>query len=78
MYNNRGMKQRGKKIRKNIMVNPDLVKRARSVFNASSDSQAIELALEQSSQRKTNEELWKATIDFVKHLKRHRIKPLFS
>lgn len=61
------------------MVNLNLVKRARKVFNASSDSQAIEMALEQTTaDRKTNEELWKATIDFVKHLKRDKIKPLFS
>ena len=60
------------------MVNPDLVKRARKVFNSSSDSQAIETALEEVGQRKTDEELWKATIDFVKHLKKDKIKPLFS
>ena len=72
------MKQKPKKVRKNIMVNLDLVKRAKKVFNASSDSQAIEFALEQAGQRKTDEELWKATIDFVEHLKKDKIKPLFS
>ena len=72
------MNKKSKKIRKNIMVNPDLVKRARNVFKASSDSQAIEMALEQTAQRKTDDELWQATIEFVKHLKRDKIKPLFS
>lgn len=72
------MKPQNKKVRKNIMVNLDLVKRVKKVFNASSDSQAIELALEKAAERKTDEELWKATIDFVKHLKRDKIKPLFS
>ena len=60
------------------MVNLDLVKRAKKLFNASSDSQAIELALEQAGQRKTDEELWKATQDIVKLMAKHKIKPLFS
>lgn len=75
---NINMKQ-NKRIRKNIMVNPDLVKRAKKVFGASSDSQAIEEALNTSLEgRKTDDELWEATIEFVKHLKRDKIKPLFS
>ena len=60
------------------MVNLDLVKRARNVFKASSDSQAIEMALEQAAQRKTDDELWKATKDIVRMLTKYKIKPLFN
>ena len=60
------------------MVNPDLVKRARNVFKASSDSQAIEMALEQTTQRKTDDELKLATYEFLNHLSRDKIKPLFD
>ena len=60
------------------MVNPDLVKRARNIFKASSDSQAIEKSLEMATDRKTDDELWEATIKFIEHMKRDKIKPLFS
>lgn len=72
------MKQKGKRIRKNIMVTPGLIKRARNILNAASDSQAIEKSLEIATDRKTDDELWKATIDFVKHLKRDKIRPVFN
>ena len=60
------------------MVNLDLVKRARKIFNASSDSQAIELSLKQAGQKKTDEELWEATRNIVKLMAKHKIKPLFN
>ena len=72
------MKQQNKKTRKNIMVNLDLVKRAKKVFNASSDSQAIEMALKQAGQKKTDEELWEATQNIVKLMAKHKIKPLVN
>lgn len=72
------MKEKGKKIRKNIMVNPDLVKHARSIFNASSDSQAIELCLKSLADRKTEEEVRKATEKFIKSMYGKSFKPLFS
>lgn len=76
---NINMKQNSKRIRKNIMVNPDLVERARNIFGASNDSQAIEMALNSSVvDRKTEEEVWKATIKFIEHLRKDKIKPLFS
>lgn len=61
------------------MVDLSLVKRARKIFGAPNDSQAIEQALNTSiAGRKTEEELWQATIDLVNHMKKHKIKPLFS
>lgn len=60
------------------MVNLDLVKRARKVFNAPSDSRAIEMALEEAGQRKTDDELWAATQKIVKLMVEHKIKPVFS
>lgn len=72
------MKRPGKKIRKNIMVNPLLVKRARKILSASSDSQAIEMALDEIAQRKTNEEAWEATREFIKKLAGSKVKPLFD
>jgi hypothetical protein len=61
------------------MVNLDLVKRARKIFGAPNDSQAIEQALNTSlAGRKTEEELRQATIDLIKHMRRHKIKPLFN
>lgn len=72
------MKQKSKRVRKNIMINLDLVKRARKVFNASSDSQAVELALEQAGERKTDDEVRSATYEFLKHFSKAKIKPLFN
>lgn len=72
------MKKPGKKVRKNIMVNLDLVKRAKKIFGASSDSQAIEKSLETATDRKTDDELWEATIELVKDMKKYKIRPLFS
>ena len=61
------------------MVNPDLIKRARKIFAASNDSQAIEEALNTSlAGRKTDDELWEATKDIVKMMAQYKIKPLFS
>ena len=60
------------------MVNLDLVKRVKKVFDASSDSQAIELALEEAGQKKTDEELWEATRNIVKLMVKHKIRPLFN
>ena len=60
------------------MVNPDLVKHARKILNAPSDSQAIEMLLKSLSDRKTNEEAWKATEEFIKSMQGKNFKPLFS
>ncbi len=60
------------------MVNPDLIKRAKKIFNASSDSQAIEMSLKSIADRKTNEEMWKATEEFIKSMQGKNFKPLFS
>ena len=72
------MKQKGKKIRKNIMVDPIKLKRAKNILKAASDSKAIDMALDPFINRKTEDELWEATIEFVKHLRRDKIKPIFS
>lgn len=72
------MKQKSKKVRKNIMVNPNLVKRARKILNAPSDSQAIETALEEIAQRKTEDEIQSATYKFLRHFSRDKIKPIFD
>ena len=72
------MKQGTKKVRKNIMVNPDLIKRAKKILGASNDSQAIEMLLKSVADRKTNEEVWKATEEFIKSMQGKRFKPLFS
>lgn len=71
--------KKSKRIRKNIMVDPNLMIRARKILNAPNDSQAIEQALNTSTAgRKTEEELRQATIDLTKHMRRYKIKPLFS
>lgn len=72
------MKEKGKKIRKNIMVNPYLIKRARNVLNAASDSQAIEMLLKSVADKKTNEEVWNETRKLIKQLHNPNFKPLFS
>lgn len=72
------MKKPGKKVRKNIMVNLDLIKRARKILNASNDSQAIEILLKSLNDRKTNEEAWKATEEFINSMQGRNFKPLFS
>ena len=72
------MKEKSKRVRKNIMINPNLVNRTRKILNAPSDSQAIELALQSIADRKTNEELWKATEKFIKSVRDPNFKPLFS
>lgn len=60
------------------MVNPGLIKRARNILNAASDSQAIEMLLKSLNNRKTNEEAWKATEEFIKSMQGKNFKPLFS
>lgn len=73
------MREKGKRIRKNIMVNPDLVERARKIFGAANDSLAIEQALNISTAgRKTEDELWEATKNIVKMMAKYKIKPLFT
>ena len=72
------MERKSKRIRKNIMVNPDLVKRARNILGAPNDSQAIELCLESIADRKTNEEMWDETKKLIKRLHNPNFKPLFS
>lgn len=72
------MKNKSAKVRKNIMVDPELVKRAKKILNAPSDSLAIELCLKSITDRKTNEEVWKATEEFIKSMQGKNFKPLFS
>ena len=60
------------------MVNPDLVKRAKKILNASNDSQAIEMLLKSVANRKTNEEVWEATKKFIEAAHDPNFKPLFS
>lgn len=72
------MKNKSRKIRKNIIVDPELVKRAKKILNAPSDSLAIELCLKSIADRKTNEEVWKATEEFIKSMQGKSFKPLFS
>ncbi len=72
------MKSKSKKIRKNIMIKPDLLKEAKNILNADSDSQAIEMALTELTQQRSDDDLWKATAELVNHMKEHKIKPLFS
>ena len=72
------MKQKPKKVRKNIMINPDLVKRAKKILGASNDSQDIEMLLKSVADRKTNEEIWEATKKFIKSAHDPNFKPLFS
>lgn len=70
--------KKSKRIRKNIMVNPYLIKRARKILNAPSDSQAIEAVLKSVADRKTNEEVWEATRKFIESAHDPNFKPLFS
>ncbi|MBI3591495.1 MAG: hypothetical protein HY094_09000 [Candidatus Melainabacteria bacterium] len=72
------MKNKSTKVRKNIIVDPFLVKRARKILNASSDSQAIEICLKSLTDRKTNEEVWEATKKFIRNAYNPNFKPLFS
>ena len=72
------MKQKGKRIRKNIMVDPSLIKRARKILGAPSNSQGIEMVLKSVADRKTNEEVWEATEKFIKSMQGKNFKPLFS
>ncbi len=72
------MKRKSKKVRKNIMIDPALVKRARKILGAPSDSQAIELVLKSIADRKTNEEVWEATKKFIKSMHGKKFKPLFT
>ena len=72
------MKEKSKKVRKNIMVNPDLVKRVKKILGASNDSQAIEMLLKSVADRKTNEEVWEATKKFIRNAHDPNFKPLFS
>ena len=72
------MSQQKKKTRKNITVNLDLMKRAKKILGASNDSQAIEMLLKSVADRKTNEEVWKATEEFIKSMQGKKFKPLFS
>ena len=72
------MKQKSKKVRKNIMVDPGLVKRAKKILGASNDSQAIEMLLKSVADRKTNEEVWEATKKFIEAAHDPNFKPLFS
>ena len=72
------MKQQNKKVRKNIMVNLDLMKRAKKILGASNDSQTIDMLLKSVADRKTNEEVWEATKKFIKSAHDPNFKPLFS
>ena len=72
------MKQKSKKVRKNIMVNLDLIKRAKEVLGAANDSQAIEILLKSVADRKTNEEVWEATKKFIQNAHDPNFRPLFS
>ena len=60
------------------MVTLDLVKRAKKILGASNDSQAIEMLLKSVADRKTNEEVWEATEEFIKSMQGKKFKPLFS
>ena len=72
------MKNKSAKVRKNIIVDPKLVTRARKILNASSDSQAIEMCLKSIADRKTNQEVWEATKRFIRNAYNPNFKPLFS
>ena len=72
------MKKKPQRIRKNIMVNLDLMKRAKKILGASNDSQSLEMLLKSVADRKTNEEVWEATKKFIKSAHDPNFKPLFS
>ena len=72
------MKKGSKKVRKCVYINANLLKRARKILNACSDSNAIELALKPIAERKTDEEMWEETRKFVRSLNSKNFKPLFS
>lgn len=77
MYNI-AMRTKRKKVRKCITINPVLLKKVRKILNASSDNEAIEMALKPIADRKTDEEIWRETKKFIRHLQDQNFKPLFS
>jgi len=60
------------------MVDPNLVKRAKNILNADSDSQAIEMCLKSLADRKTEKEVRKATEIFIKNAHDPDFSPFFS
>lgn len=72
------MEKKGKKVRKNVMIDPDLLKAARKNLGASTESETIEKALEPIAEWESEDEIMKATREFIKHLSRDKIKPIFD
>ena len=75
---NINMKKKGKKIRKSELIGRELEERVNKIFGKPNNNKATETLLKSIADKKTGEEVRKATERFLKSLQGKDFKPLFS